>query len=80
LHALADAHGVATSYLDWARQPVEVARPAIVAALQALDVDAGSDAAIDRALREAAARRGRPGLPVCAVVINPGAVDRSWRS
>ena len=75
LHRLAAAHGVATSYEDWARRPVEVARPAIIAALAALDVEADSDQAIDRSLRQWEERRWLPGLPACTVVVGPGAVE-----
>lgn len=43
LAALADAHGVATSYLDHADEPVPVGRDAVLSALAAMDVD-GTDA------------------------------------
>jgi 4-alpha-glucanotransferase len=47
LAELAAACGVATSYQDYADQPVAVARPAVVAALAALDVDASSPEAVE---------------------------------
>jgi 4-alpha-glucanotransferase len=75
LHDLAAAHGVATSYDDWAGRPVEVTRAAIVAALAALDVEAGTDEQVARSLREAEEQRWRPGLPPCAVVVSPGSVE-----
>ena len=75
LHELAAAHGVATSYEDWARRPVEVSREAVVAALAALDVEAGDEHEVQRSLRQAQERRWQPGLPVCAVVVSPGTVE-----
>lgn len=53
LEQLAEAHGVATSYDDWARRPVRVQAAAVVAALRALGVDASSPAAVTRALEQA---------------------------
>ena len=50
LHRLADAHGVATTYDDWAGRPVAVRTEAVVAALDALDVDAGTPDAVGAAL------------------------------
>ena len=76
LHELAAAHGVATSYDDWAGRQVQVAGTAIAAALAALDVDATSEAAIARSLRQVEERRWLPGLPVCTVVVaGPAAVE-----
>lgn len=64
LHELAARHGVATSYLDYAGDRVEVPDEAVVAVLAALDVDASSDAAIASALR----RTADPGPPPVVVV------------
>lgn len=50
LHALAAAHGVSTSYEDWAGQPVQVATAAVIAALDALDVEASTDEEVQRSL------------------------------
>jgi 4-alpha-glucanotransferase len=50
LEQLARAHGVATGYVDWAGSPVEVSEEAVVAALHALGVDAGSPDAVTAAL------------------------------
>lgn len=75
LTELATAHGVATSYDDWARRPVQVTRRAIIAALAALDVDASNDQEIERSLRQVQERRWLSGLPVCTVVISPGVVQ-----
>ena len=52
LEKLAAAHGVATEYLDWAGHPVRVGESAVVAALEALGVNAGSADAVQRALAE----------------------------
>jgi 4-alpha-glucanotransferase len=50
LAELAAACGVATSYEDYQQQVVVVARPAVVAALAALGVDASSPSAVEAAL------------------------------
>ena len=52
LVALAAAHGVATSYEDWAGEPVPVGESAVVAALAAVGVEAATPAAVAAALRE----------------------------
>ncbi|MCW2600090.1 MAG: 4-alpha-glucanotransferase [Frankiales bacterium] len=52
LEQLAAAHGVATSYDDWAGRRVEVPRTAVTSALAALDVDGSTDEAVESALRE----------------------------
>jgi 4-alpha-glucanotransferase len=54
LARLAEAHGVAISYEDQRRLPVEVAPDAVVAVLAALGVDASSPASIEAELRTAA--------------------------
>lgn len=51
LHELAERHGVATSYQDYAGRPVQVSDEALVAVLAALEVDASSDQAVAAALR-----------------------------
>ena len=57
LAALATAHGVATSYEDWKGDRVEVAPTAVVAALAALGVDAGTPDAVTAARAQLAAER-----------------------
>ncbi len=68
LEQLADAHGVATSYVDFADRPTEVAPAAIVAALEALGVDASSDTAVDAALTEVEVAPWRRLLPPSVVL------------
>jgi len=68
LHALASAHGVATSYQDWSGRTVQVAPTAIVQALAALDVDASSDEAVQASLRAAHERPWSAGAPPVLVV------------
>ncbi len=68
LESLAAAHGVATSYVDFADRPTEVSPEAIVAALTALGVDAGSDEAVTAALAEVAAAPWRRLLPPSVVL------------
>jgi len=68
LESLAAAHGVATSYVDFADRPTEVAPAAIVAALAALGVDAASDEAVDAALAEVSAAPWRRLLPPSVVL------------
>jgi 4-alpha-glucanotransferase len=64
LARLAAAHGVATSYEDQLRRPVEVGRDAVVGVLAALGVDASSPQAVDAALREVAERPPAPDVVV----------------
>ena len=76
LAALAAAHGVATSYDDWAGRSVQVAPAAVIAALACLDVKAATPAEVDQALDEvqrAAWRRLLP--PVVVVRGSAGFVD-----
>ena len=68
LESLAAAHGVATSYVDFADRPTEVAPTAIVAALAALGVDAASDEAMDAALAEVSAAPWRRLLPPSVIL------------
>ena len=68
LESLAAAHGVATSYVDFADRPTEVAPTAIVAALAALGVDAASDEAVDAALAEVSAAPWRRLLPPSVIL------------
>jgi 4-alpha-glucanotransferase len=75
LHQLAAAYGVATSYEDWAKKPVTVTDRAIVAALAAFDVPAGSPEDIARALRQVEERRWATGLPACTVITGSGQVE-----
>jgi 4-alpha-glucanotransferase len=74
LQQLAAAHGVATSYDNWERKPVEVKESAVVAALAALDVDASTPAAIATALRDNEEARWREVLPPVLVVRGAGEV------
>lgn len=71
---LAAAHGVATSYDDWAGRPVEVPVEAVVAALAALDVDAASDEAVADGLAELEEAPWRSALPP-SVVVREGAAQ-----
>ena len=76
LARLAAAHGVATSYLDFADRPVPVRRAAVVAALAALDVDAATPADVEAALAAAEEAPWRRALPPSLVVRgDAGAVD-----
>ena len=68
LSALADLHGVATAYDDWAGRSVDVRPEAVVAALAALDVDAGSPQAVATALAAAEQAPWDAVLPPCVVV------------
>ena len=71
LSQLAAAHGVATSYLDWADQPVEVSAEAVVSALAAVGVDASTPDAVSAALAEVEAAPWRRLLPPSVVVRGP---------
>jgi 4-alpha-glucanotransferase len=71
LAQLAAAHGVATSYLDWADAPVEVSADAVVSALASLGVDAASPQAVTAALEEVEAAPWRRLLPPSVVVRGP---------
>lgn len=64
LARLASAYGVATSYADQLRRPVEVAPEAVVAVLAALGVDASTPAAVQASLRDIAQRPPRPPVVV----------------
>ena len=76
LAALAAAHGVATSYDDWAGRPVQVPVEAVTAALAALDVDASTPAAVGRALAEVERAPWGSALPPSLVVRQgPSAVE-----
>ena len=70
LAALAAALGVATTYLDQRREPVNVSRDAVVGVLGALGVDASTPAAVADAL--AAARAQSPTPPVVVVRTSVG--------
>jgi 4-alpha-glucanotransferase len=74
LQRLAAAHGVATSYQNWANKPVEVKESAVVAALAALDVDASTPEAIAAALRDVDDAPWREVLPPVVVVRGIGDV------
>jgi 4-alpha-glucanotransferase len=64
LARLAAAHGVATSYEDQLRRPVDVGRGAVVGVLSALGVDASTPSAVAAALRGAADRPPAPDVVV----------------
>ena len=68
LAQLAAAHGVATSYVDWADKPVEVSSSAVVSALSALGVAASTPDAVTVALDEVEAAPWRRLLPPSVVV------------
>ncbi len=76
LGVLAARHGVATSYENWARRRVEVSPKAVVAALAAMNVDAGTPAAIETSLAAEDAAAWARLLPACVVVRDgPGWAD-----
>jgi 4-alpha-glucanotransferase len=64
LARLAALHGVATTYEDQLKRPVQVAPDAVVGVLGALGVDATSAAAVADAVREAEARTDVPDVVV----------------
>ena len=68
LEQLARAHGVATTYVDWAGATVSVGEPAVAAALEALGVDASTPAAVSAALADTAAAPWQRLLPPSVVV------------
>ncbi|MCW2681406.1 MAG: malQ [Frankiales bacterium] len=72
LEQLARAHGVATTYQDWAGKPVEVSASAVASALAALDVDASSPEAVTAALADVEAAPWSRLLPPSVVVRGPG--------
>jgi 4-alpha-glucanotransferase len=68
LTQLAAAAGVATSYEDFKKDPVEVSELAVVAALGALGIDASTPEAVDAALRELSDAPWRRLLPPSVVL------------
>ena len=64
LTRLAAAHGVAVSYLDQLRRPVEVGAGAVAGVLGALGVDASSPDAVKESLRQADAASPTPPVAV----------------
>lgn len=64
LARLAAAHGVATSYLDSRRRPVDVDRDAVVGVLAALGVDASTPANVRAALTEHESKSPTPPVAV----------------
>jgi 4-alpha-glucanotransferase len=74
LAALARAHGVATSYLDWADREVEVSPDTVVAVLGHLGVDASTPEGVAAALADVAAAPWRRLLPPTVVVRGDAAV------
>ncbi|MDQ6650327.1 MAG: 4-alpha-glucanotransferase [Actinomycetota bacterium] len=71
LSALADAYGVATSYENWAHEPVEVAPETVVRILAELGVDASTPDAVAGALADAGLREWRR-LVAPTVVVRQG--------
>jgi 4-alpha-glucanotransferase len=65
---LAKAYGVLTEYHDWQGRHTRVSQRAIVAVLGALEVDASTDQAVERALVELEERPWRRLLPDVVVV------------
>lgn len=63
LRQLAAAHGVATSYRNERREPVEVDAEVVIRVLGLLDVDAGTEAARRTALAEVDAKSRSAALP-----------------
>lgn len=74
LEQLARAHGVATTYQDWAGKPVEVSASAVAGALSALGVDASTPDAVTAALADAEAAPWSRLLPPSIVVRRSGEV------
>jgi 4-alpha-glucanotransferase len=68
LRELAGAYGIATEFWDWRGRPVAVTAETIVAVLAALDVDAGTPAAVSDALLERRRDEWRRMLPPCLVI------------
>ena len=68
LASLAGAHGVATSYVDWAGRPVPVAAGTVVTVLGHLGVDASTPERIAAALAETVEAPWRRLLPPTVVV------------
>ncbi|TWE13433.1 4-alpha-glucanotransferase [Rudaeicoccus suwonensis] len=68
LTQLAHSYGVATEFWDWRGNHVSVPVDTIVAVLAALDVDAGTDEAAERALAERALEPWRRQLPAVVVM------------
>ncbi len=68
LARLAEAHGVATEYWDWQGRHITVSWDTVVAVLAALDVDAGTDEAVEAALADVALREWRRALPPFTVL------------
>jgi 4-alpha-glucanotransferase len=75
LARLADAYGVATSYLDWARRPKPVSEEAVRHALSAMGVEASTAEQIDGALAEVASRPWRRLVAPTTIVV-PDDPDR----
>src|SRR5579875_631377 len=68
LARLARAHGVATEYWDWRGKHVVVAADTIVSVLDALDIDAADEAAIEQALADKELESWRRVLPPVIVM------------
>ncbi|OUM41766.1 4-alpha-glucanotransferase [Arthrobacter sedimenti] len=68
LEQLAEAHRVGTTFKGWDGEPARVAPETLITVLAALGVDAGSDAAIARALEDVEAGPWRSVLPAVVVV------------
>ncbi len=68
LRELASAYGVAVEYWDWRNQHVRVSDETLTAVLAALDIDASTPAACERALQERYRSTWRQVLPTYVVV------------
>ncbi|WP_245630502.1 4-alpha-glucanotransferase [Granulicoccus phenolivorans] len=74
LRELAGHYGVATEFVDWKNNPTVVGAPTLIAVLRALDVEAGSPAAIASALAEVRIRAWRRLLPPTVITTDTAAV------
>jgi len=72
LAALADAHGVATTYGNWRHEPQQVPPPTVRAALAAMDVAAGTDEEVRESLRAAVEAPWRRLVPPTVVLRRGG--------
>ncbi len=75
LAELADAYRIATEFWDWKGRRTEVSEQTVIAVLAAMDVDASTPEAAERALRAWHERPWRRVLPRC-VVMEQGAPQR----
>jgi 4-alpha-glucanotransferase len=69
LARLADAYGVATSYLDWSRRPRPVSEDAVRLALAAMEVASATPQQIEASLEAVAARPWQRVVPFTTVAV-----------